>query len=65
MAPVHKTTIEEDDMSEFNLNYERFLAATRQHFFACEAVCACHVGIEQDANAVACSETLQHAPAGN
>jgi hypothetical protein len=58
-------TEKEDQMIELKLSYEQFFAATRQHFFACEAVCACHVGIEQDANAVACSETLQHAPAGN
>jgi hypothetical protein len=34
-------------MNEFKLSYEQFFAATRQHFFACEAACACHVGIDE------------------
>ncbi|WP_169065152.1 hypothetical protein [Candidatus Accumulibacter phosphatis] len=52
-------------MNEFKLSYAQFFAATRQHFFACEAACACHVGIDEVVYAAACSETQQHAPAGN
>jgi hypothetical protein len=63
MAPVHKTTIEEDDMSEFNLNYERFLAATRQHFFAGDLGSASAKDTEDDSSD-ACGETA-HRPHAN
>jgi len=63
MAPVHKTTIEEDDMSEFNLNYERFLAASRLHFFAGELGSASAQDTEDDSSD-ACGETA-HRPHAN
>jgi hypothetical protein len=64
MAPVHKTTIEEDDMSEFNLNCERFLAATRQHFFARDLGSASAQDNPEDDSSDACGETA-HRPHAN
>ena len=50
-------------MSEFNLHYERFLAATRQHFFAGDLGSASAKDTEDDSSD-ACGETA-HRPHAN
>ncbi|EXI82499.1 MAG: hypothetical protein AW10_00607 [Candidatus Accumulibacter appositus] len=52
-------------MNEFKLSCERFFAATRQHFFVCEAACVCHLAVDGDFHSADCGATRQYAPAGN
>ncbi|KFB67027.1 hypothetical protein [Candidatus Accumulibacter vicinus] len=44
---MYRTTLKEDQMSDFNLNCEHFLATSRQHFFASDAASADRQGIPE------------------
>jgi len=53
---MYRTMPKEDQMSDFNLNCETFLATSRQHFFASDAASADRQSIPESDSTGHCGE---------
>ena len=50
-----------NEWNESEISYEGFFAATRQHFFACQALCSCHAGFGEKEYSAGCTAAAKQA----